>query len=102
MGFRKVGMVVRSIAQSYSGNLIAYTTNAGAMKTTTPLLHIADLRDAQQMEGEGGSGQATLDTGSHCCIFSHLDDVVVVGKLQICCEFTHFVFRRKKRLFVPI
>jgi hypothetical protein len=103
IGNRSVGSLsVRSIAQSFSGNLIAYTINAGAMTDTRPVLSIADLRDSDQMQDKGGSGQATMDVNANCCIFSHLDDTVVVGKLHFFDLVYTVRFRRKDRFSVPV
>lgn len=77
LGTRKVATVGRSISFSYSGNLVAYTTTMVAM--TQPMLFVADLRDPDQLNGERAVGQATLGVSSNCCVFSHLDDTVIVG-----------------------
>lgn len=47
---------------------------------THPMLYIADLRDPDQMNGERVAEQATLGVSSNCCVFSHLDDTVIVGE----------------------
>jgi hypothetical protein len=47
---------------------------------TQPKLYVADLRDPDQMNGERLAGQATLSVSCNCCVFSHLDDTIVVGK----------------------
>jgi len=76
-GTRRVATVGRSISLSYSGNLVAYTTTMVAM--TQPMLYIADIRDPDQLNGERSAGQAILGNSANCCVFSHLDDTIIVG-----------------------
>ncbi|KAI6182728.1 Eukaryotic translation initiation factor 3 subunit I [Aphelenchoides bicaudatus] len=77
---RKANAVARSISQSYSGNLVAYTTTMGVM--TKAMLFIIDIRDRDQVNGDRFAGKTGLDTSSHCCVFSHLDDTITVGGKQ--------------------
>lgn len=58
---------------------------------TSPMLFIADLRDPDQMNGERAVGQATLSVSSNCCVFSHLDDTVIVGNSFTSNEYPHVI-----------
>jgi len=68
-----VSTVGRSVSLSYSGNLVAYTTTKVAM--SPPMMFVADLRD--RIGGE--VGQVKLNEPSNSCVFSHLDDKIIVG-----------------------
>lgn len=65
--------VVRSISLSYSGNLVAFTTTK--ITKTQPQLAIIDIRDSEKSFVLTN----TVSAQSDCCIFSHLDDAVVIG-----------------------
>lgn len=65
--------VVRSIGLSYSGNLVAFTT--AKFSNTQPQLAIVDIRDPEK----SFVLTKTVSAPSDCCIFSHLDDIVVIG-----------------------
>ncbi|KAE9553075.1 hypothetical protein FO519_003708 [Halicephalobus sp. NKZ332] len=71
--------VCRSVALSFSGNLIALTTTKIAMEKET--LRVVDMRDREQMVGQGHVMHQTLDSQS-TCIFSHLDDRVLLGDMM--------------------
>lgn len=101
MGTRKVGTVARSISLSYSGNLVAYTTTL--VSQARPMLFIADLRDSSQLNSEQASGHVTLNHSSNCCVFSHLEDAIIVGKfLHTLMYITIFDFRRRYWIFEPV
>uniref|UniRef100_A0AC34FED5 Eukaryotic translation initiation factor 3 subunit I n=1 Tax=Panagrolaimus sp. ES5 TaxID=591445 RepID=A0AC34FED5_9BILA len=68
--------VCRSVALSYSGNLIAFTTTKIAKEQET--LRVVDMRDADHMVGQGHIVHQPLDSQS-TCIFSHLDDTIMLG-----------------------
>uniref|UniRef100_A0A915EJ21 Serine-threonine kinase receptor-associated protein n=1 Tax=Ditylenchus dipsaci TaxID=166011 RepID=A0A915EJ21_9BILA len=70
--------VARSIALSYSGNLAAVTTIKFA--NSPPSLRVMDLREASH-EGSGTRYLAhnTINSQSDTCIFSNLDNVIVIG-----------------------
>jgi translation initiation factor 3 subunit I len=77
IGSRKLQTVGRSIGLSYSGNLIAFTTTKIAMSPA--VFCVIDQRDPKQIVGEGDVFSANLDVQSDSCVFSHLDDTIVVG-----------------------
>ncbi|KAI6178586.1 Eukaryotic translation initiation factor 3 subunit I [Aphelenchoides besseyi] len=89
LGTRRVKTVGRSVSLSYSGHLVAYTTTKVAM--TEPMLFVADIRDPSQLSSPSqpteqtdpsqlnSVGNVTLDVSSNRCVFSHLDDTIVVG-----------------------
>jgi len=70
--------VVRSICLSYSGNLAAVTTIKFA--NSMPSLRVMDLREGSH-EGRGVSYMAhnTINSQSDTCIFSNLDNCIVIG-----------------------
>lgn len=101
LGKRQISTPVRSISMSFSGNLVAYTSIK--VSQSLPTLVVVDMRDSGQMKGEGSVGYAALENSAECCVFSHLDDKIVVGKFKNCLFFRNcFNFRHRKWLFESV
>jgi translation initiation factor 3 subunit I len=77
--------VARSIALSYSGNLCAFTTQGRLSKEQSaqnePILHVFDMREQPKFAENGTNFVINQQLGASCeaCLFSHLDDTIVVG-----------------------
>ncbi|TKR96981.1 hypothetical protein L596_010916 [Steinernema carpocapsae] len=69
--------VARSISLSYSGHLVGFTTNK--MTKNPAALRMVDMRDGDQMASEEKAICKTLQEQCNSCVFSHLDDTIVIG-----------------------
>ncbi|KAH7711382.1 eukaryotic initiation factor protein 3.I [Aphelenchoides avenae] len=76
---RNLPTVVRSISYSYSGNLVAFSTTKIAMNPAN--FYVIDQRDPSHISGENPHHvlKSPLETQSDSCVFSHLDDQIIIG-----------------------
>lgn len=80
MNTLKLPTVGRSISLSFSGNLVAFTTTKITQNSAT--LRVVDLRDSEHIEGKQHIINHVLDHQADSSVFSHLDDMVVIGMLN--------------------
>jgi hypothetical protein len=45
------------------------------------MLAVIDLRDSNQLKNKDSFDQLMLNDGSSRCVFSHLDDKIITGKI---------------------
>lgn len=86
--------VARSIALSYSSNLVAFTTQGrtiqqgpgpeqGSSFNKEPYLFVADIRERNNRGSDfvfnNFALQKPIEANCEACLFSHLDDTIVIG-----------------------
>lgn len=77
---------------SYSGNLVAYTTTK--VSQDDAMLYLVDIRDPHQLVDPSNNthnaatevdsfGHVNLSFTTSRCVFTHLDDMIVVGMFSL-------------------
>uniref|UniRef100_A0A0N5ALX1 Eukaryotic translation initiation factor 3 subunit I n=1 Tax=Syphacia muris TaxID=451379 RepID=A0A0N5ALX1_9BILA len=77
LNFIHTNTSARSISMSYSGNLIAFTTNK--MTKSSASLRVVDVRDSSHFTGDFSVFMTEFDVQANACVWSHLDDQFCTG-----------------------